>query len=95
MVVAEVTVKANILPDIYLVGAATDTTMLLSGRDSIRFRRLWSYSEAGIPGVRSCFLTRNDTEYPCLDANKGHTQVWMGLEDRLTVFRRLCDYVSG
>jgi hypothetical protein len=29
----------------------------------MRFRRLWSYSEAGIPGVRSFSLTRNDTEY--------------------------------
>lgn len=61
--VVKFTVKANILPDIYLVGAATDTTILSSGRDSMRFRRLWSYSETGIPGVRSSFLTRKDTEY--------------------------------
>lgn len=36
----------------------------------MRFRRLWLYSEAGIPGVRSFFLTRNDVEYRCLDAKK-------------------------
>lgn len=36
----------------------------------MRFRRLWSYSEAGIPGVRSFFLTRNDTEYRYLDGGR-------------------------
>lgn len=37
----------------YFTGAATDTTMLLSGRLSIRALRRRSYSSEGIPGVSS------------------------------------------
>ena len=49
--------KFCLLADIYFTVAAVETTTLFSGSISMSFRRLSSYSELGIPGVRSSFLT--------------------------------------
>jgi hypothetical protein len=48
---------AHVRPLIYFTGAATDTTMLLSGRPSINAFLRSSYSSKGIPGVSSPALT--------------------------------------
>jgi hypothetical protein len=42
---------------IYFMGAATDTTMLSVGKESMRAFRRRSYSSEGIPGVSSFGLT--------------------------------------
>lgn len=49
--------KGCSLADMNFTVAAVEITTLFSGSISMSFRRLSSYSELGIPGVRSSFLT--------------------------------------
>jgi hypothetical protein len=75
----------------YFIGAATDTTMLWSGKLSMRaFRRL-SYSSDGIPGISSLGLTVRKfivDEFPKNTVMwlTGPTEVGMGLKNWLAIY---------
>jgi len=75
----------------YFIGAATETTILSSGKLSIKALRRLSYSSDGIPAVSSLDLTNCGSSHQFFLKMMwlpGPTEMWMRLEDGLAIYWR-------
>jgi hypothetical protein len=73
----------------YFIGAATETTILSSGKLSIRALRRLSYSSEGTPGVSSLGLTTCRHRHQLFSKRTrlpGPTKMWVRLEDGLAIY---------